>query len=341
MKKRFRYALLSTLLAALIWGCAPEAAAPVESSEPEEKVVLYTAMREDVIQAIEQGFEEANPGVDLECYNAASDTVLNRIYTEAQAGQVAADVLWVGDERDCQTFRELDIIRKYVSSQTETAVGEKYKDPEGYYAAGRITALGMAINTDLMPKERLPQSWAGMVDPRQKGQVSIVDPALSHAADYWVNAIVSNEDDDYGALYIKRLKRNECHLESSFASLLEKVRAGERIMGVCPDYMAAELMEEGAPITFIYPKDTVVVVTPLALVKESANMANGRLLYDYILSKEGQELLAECGFVSVRDDVLQRASPAAIARRSMDCETETLSTGRASALALLKELWGV
>ena len=111
-------------------------------------------------------------------------------------------------------------------------------------------------------------------------------------------------------------------------------------MGVCPDYLAEELIGEGAAITFLYPSDIVAVGTPLALVKDSANMENGQLLYDYLLSQAGQQLLADCGLVSVRNDVNQRAAPAAIASMAMDCDVKKLTEGRSKALAEFSEILG-
>lgn len=104
-------------------------------------------------------------------------------------------------------------------------------------------------------------------------------------------------------------------------------------MGVCPDYLAEELIREGAPITFLYPTDVVAVGTPLALVKDSANEENGQLLYDYLLSREGQQLMADNGLVSVRNDVEQRSAPDAIAAMAMACDAKVLSENRDKALA--------
>lgn len=343
MRKRLSLCLLAALLASLLPGCGAEEPPSAESGEPEsgETVVLYAAMRENVLQALKAGFEEAYPDVELEYYNAATGTVLSRILSEAQGGQVAADVLWVGDARDYEEFKDLGILRQYSSARVKTAVDDSYKDPEGYYTMGRLATMGLVVNTELTRAERRPKTWMGMVDPEWQGQIAVVDPGFSAAADYWACAILSSENEDYGSYFIRRLKRSECHLESSFASLLKKVQEGERAIGVCPDYLAVELIQDGVPLTFIYPTDAVVVGTPLALVKDSANMAGGRLLYDYLLSKEGQQLLADNGMVSVRNDVEQRASPDAIAAMAMDCDPAEMATGQDKALALFNEILGV
>lgn len=341
MRKRLSVCLAAVLVL-LLSGCVMEEALPAESAAPERSgsVVLYAAMREEALEALKADFEERYPEVELTYYNAATNTVLSRILAEAQNGQVAADVLWVGDVRDYEEFKTLDILKKYVSPQIKTSVDDRYKDPEGYYAAGRLATMGLVVNNELVPASRQPRTWLGMVDPEWDGRTAIVDPSLSAAADFWACAMLNSGNKDYGAYFVRRLKRSGCKLESSFASLLRKVQAGERAMGVCPDYLAEELIREGAPITFIYPADIVAVGTPLALVKDSANTENGCLLYDYLLSKEGQQVLADCGLVSVRNDVEQRAAPDAIAAMAMDCDGEALAESRDKDLAEFSRILG-
>ena len=342
MRKQLTICLTAALLAVLLSGCIRGESVPTESQGPErsETVVLYAAMREETLEILEKGFEEQYPEVELVCYNAATNTVLSRIRSEAQGGQVNADVLWVGDDRDCEEFKELGILSQYDSPEADTAVADRYKDPEGYYVAGRLAAMGIVVNNDLVSTSRRPKTWAGMIDPEWDGQTAVVDPGLSVAADYWACAMLTSENKDYGAYYARRLKRGGCHLESSFSSLIRKVQSGERAMGVCPDYLAEELLQEGANITFLYPVDIVAVGTPLALVKDSANVENGRLLYDYLLSQAGQQLLADSGLVSVRNDVNQRAAPDAIAAMAMDCDAKKLAAGRSKALAEFTEILG-
>jgi iron(III) transport system substrate-binding protein len=70
--------------------------------------------------------------------------------------------------------------------------------------------------------------------------------------------------------------------------------------------VTSNLAEAGAPVTFRYPKkDLVSIYSPLGLVAHCANEQNGKLLYDYILSKEGQEILVKNNLISIRDDVKQ------------------------------------
>ena len=74
------------------------------------------------------------------------------------------------------------------------------------------------------------------------------------------------------------------------------------------DYVTQNLMDEGSPLGFTYiDKDLVSIFSPIGLVEGCANETNGKLLYDFILSKEGQEILVENNLLSVRMMLTRRA----------------------------------
>ena len=93
------------------------------------------------------------------------------------------------------------------------------------------------------------------------------------------------------------------------------------------DYGTQNLMDEGSPLGFTYiDKDLVSIFSPIGLVEGCANETNGKLLYDFILSKEGQEILVENNLLSVRDDVDQKgASVEEIAKAAMTVDLQSLS----------------
>ncbi|MEG2074276.1 MAG: ABC transporter substrate-binding protein, partial [Angelakisella sp.] len=73
---------------------------------------------------------------------------------------------------------------------------------------------------------------------------------------------------------------------------------------------------------------------PIALVKNCANADNGKLLYDYILSKEGQEILVANNLTTVRGDVTggKGLSIDEIAKRSMKVDDVYLAEHSAEIL---------
>jgi len=62
-------------------------------------------MQEDQLIAIKQAFETKYPDVTMEYYFAGTSKVITKIATEAQAGHVDADIIWVGDPVDYVSFK--------------------------------------------------------------------------------------------------------------------------------------------------------------------------------------------------------------------------------------------
>lgn len=327
MKKKICLGLSLVMTLSLLAGCgsgktdetpAPESQAPTVESQapapaPEKtysgKVMLYSSMQEDQLVAIKEGFEKKYPGVTMEYYFAGTSKVVTKISTEAQAGHVDADVIWVGDAADYVSFKEEDILQQY-SSPEAAGLDPAYIDADGYYTAARLVGVGIAYNTATVTPEEAPKTWNDLLDPKWKDQIVMSDPGTAGTTKYWMNAMMCS--DKYGTDYMQKLKDNGCLLESGTTATHNQLAASAYQVGVCLDYVTANLVAEGSPIAFLYPEDTVSIASPIGLVKDCNNEENGKLLYDFILSKEGQEILVANNLVSVRTDVEQAVDLTAI-----------------------------
>ena len=301
------------------------------------KVMLYSSMQEDQLMAIKEGFEKKYPGVTMEYYFAGTSKVVTKISTEAQAGHVDADVIWVGDAADYVSFQEEGILQQY-SSPEAAGLDPNYIDAEGYYTAARLVGVGIAYNTVTVKPEDAPKTWNDLLDPKWKDQIVMSDPGTAGTTKYWMNAMMCS--DKYGADYMQKLKDNGCLLESGTTATHNQLAASAYKVGVCLDYVSANLIKDGSPITFLYPEETVSIASPIGLVKDCNNEENGKLLYDFILSKEGQEILVANNLVSVRSDVEQSVDLSAIPS-ILECDFAKLASDSGSNLENFNKIFGL
>ena len=325
---------------------APAEAAPVEVAPAEDaaqysgKVMLYSSMQEDQLVALKEAFEKKYPGVTMEYYFAGTSKVVTKISTEAQAGHVDADVIWVGDAADYVSFKENGILQQYTSPEAQPDVIDPvYVDPDGYYTAGRLVGVGISYNTTQVTEEEAPKTWNDLLDPKWNDQIVMSDPGTAGTTKYWMNAMMCN--DKYGADFMQKLKDNGCYLESGTTATHNQLAASAYKVGVCLDYVTANLAAEGSPIAFLYPEDTVSIPSPIGLVAGCNNEANGKLLYDFLLSKEGQEILVANNLVSVRNDVEQAADVATMAARAMSCDLAKLAADGEANLDTFNKIFGL
>lgn len=270
MKKKICLGLSLVMVLSLMAGCgekkadgpapAPSAAAPVESKgaepAPEKtysgKVMLYSSMQEDQLVAVKEGFEKKYPGITMEYYFAGTSKVVTKISTEAQAGHVDADVIWVGDAADYVSFKEENILQPYTSPEAAN-LDPAYVDADGYYTAARLVGVGIAYNTVTVTPEEAPKTWNDLLDAKWKDQIVMSDPGTAGTTKYWMNAMMCS--DKYGADYMQKLKDNGCLLESGTTATHNQLAASAYQVGVCLDYVTANLVAEGSPIAFLYPED--------------------------------------------------------------------------------------
>ena len=288
-------------------------------AEPTGKVLLYSSMQDEQLQAIEDAFEAKYPGIEMTHYYNGGGKLVSKMATEAKdGGQIACDVVWLGDPSDYEDFKARGWLEPYVSPETDH-IAKAYMDPEGYYTAGRLVTMGIAwctLDGIGIKEEDAPKTWNDLLDPKWQNQLVMTDPAQASTTKYWMAAMMQSPK--YGPEFFKKLRENGIELESGTTSTHNVVAAGSYQVGICLDYVSANLIAKGSPLAFHYTTDDVITMTsPIALIKGCANEDNGKLLMDFILSKEGQEVLVENNLVSVRDDVEMKVDTSAIAAINM------------------------
>ena len=313
--------------------------ASVAMAEPSGKVMLYSSMQEAQLQAIEQAFEAKYPGVDMEYYYAGGGKLVTKMTTEAQdGGQIACDVVWLGDPSDYESFKANGWLMPYVSPETDH-IAKEYIDAEGYYTAGRLVTMGIAWNIGLVDEADAPKTWEDLLDPKWNNQIIMTDPAQASTTKYWMAAMMQSEK--YGPAFFEKLRENGVELESGTTATHNRVADASYMVGICLDYVSANLIAEGSPMAFHYTTEDVITMTsPVAMIKGCANEDNGKLLMDFILSKEGQEVLVANNLVSVRDDVEMQVDTSAIAAINMPVDFNDLGANLQNYLDSFNKIFG-
>ena len=309
----------------------------VLADEPTGTVMLYSSMQEDQLMAIEKAFEAKYPGIDMQYYYAGGGKVITKMATEAQAGQIEADIVWLGDPSDYEGFKAAGYLQKYSSPEADH-IAASYIDPEGYYTAARLVTMGIAWSTALVDEADAPKTWNDLLDPKWNAQLIMTDPAQASTTKYWMAAMMQSEK--YGPAFFEALRDNGIELESGTTATHNAVAAASYEVGICLDYVSANLIAEGSPMAFHYTTEDVVTMTsPIGMIANCANPDNAALLYDFILSKEGQEVLVANNLVSVRDDVEMKVDTSSIAAINMPVDFNDLAANTANYLEQFNQMF--
>jgi iron(III) transport system substrate-binding protein len=101
-----------------------------------------------------------------------------------------------------------------------------------------------------------------------------------------------------------QLAANGADAAKGNGAVVTAVAGGQKMYGVIVEFMALNAKAKGSPVEFVFPTEGVSAVTePVAILKTAKNLDAARAFVRFILSKEGQELAVNQGFLPARTDV--------------------------------------
>src|SRR5262249_1096412 len=187
---------------------------------------------------------------------------------------------------------ELPLVKDYRDGFYSTDAG---------WVALRATGIAIMYNSENVKSNELPKTWKEMTERKWKGRIAISDPnragsSFSHLYAMWKM---------YGPDYFKALAANEVMVAGDGSATRAAVASGERDIAPVSEYDAFEFKKDGKPVDIVWPEDgTILLPAPIALVKDSKNPDNAKALAAYVLSREGQQLIADATLTwSARRDV--------------------------------------
>jgi iron(III) transport system substrate-binding protein len=264
----------------------------VEAAQEEGEVSFYTtsAGMEPVISAFEDEY-----GIDVNLFLGQSETVVQRIVQEHEAGFYGVDV---HDDHEAFNIAYQGYTYEYINSElTDRIPGY---DPKSHVAATRMNVYTQGWNTDLMSDEDIPDTVDGFTDPRFEGQLSI-DPRdwrwYIGLSDYYtqVEGWTQEEVDEmirtlasYSALHEGHVVQGELLLAGEFpVSMTIYTQNIDRSLEADPEAPVTWKKSDGSWI-----EPLVFAPAGSALMKNAPHPAAAMLLIDFLLT-EGQVILAE------------------------------------------------
>ena len=263
------------------------------------ELIVYTSAKDALIGRLKEAFVSKYPDIELDYYSAGAAKLMVKIAGELQSGMVGADVVWTSEISDFYRLKHQGVLEKYISSEWRMVVSP-VKDPDGFFTPVRLGTLGIAYNTKKVTSP--PHSWQDLLDSRFRDGFGIANPALSGTACVSVAMIAHNMGWDY----IDRLKANGAKMGQGSTQLVADTASGDLKASIAIDYITVERMEKGAPLGFMYPREMLVIPSPVAIFKGTPHLKAARKFVNFLLSREGQEIIASTGTLPVREDVFLR-----------------------------------
>ncbi|MGE5216440.1 MAG: extracellular solute-binding protein [Chloroflexota bacterium] len=269
---------------------AAQDAALIQAAKKDGKVVWYTSLALPSSTAIAHYFEKKYPGISVEVHRTGSQRVLQRVMQEAGAGIKNVDLIHTSDAGHFELLKSKNLLMKYVP-QGVSSFPEGFKDKAGFYYGMRATLSVIAYNPKSIAEKDAPKTWKDLLNSKWNGKEVSAHPGYSGIIMTHVLALVNL----YGWDYFRDLAKNKLHLVQSANDPAGVVASGERPLGVNgAEYFYYKTLKQGNPIKIVYPKEGVpLVVSPVAIAKDSSHPNAAKLFMEFIFAKESQQLLAD------------------------------------------------
>ncbi|MGH7773948.1 MAG: ABC transporter substrate-binding protein [Candidatus Binatia bacterium] len=269
----------------------------VEGAKKEGKMVWYTTMTLDQSKQVVDLFEKKYPFIKPDLFRTGGGPLLNKIFTEARGGRHAWDVV-VGRGEMVLPLAERKLLASYHSPETKM-IDSDLVDKEGLWTAYYVNTYVLGYNTKLVKKDDVPKTYEALLNPKWKGgQISVDNEAygmLQGLIDVWGK--------EKAVSYLKKLAAQDPVVKRGNTERVQLAVAGEYALIIAYNQTIQRMTSRGAPIDWIALEPAVVQVNPAMLAAKAPHPNAARLFLDFILSKEGQQLLTGFQRIPVRKDV--------------------------------------
>lgn len=275
---------------------APGSAAVAQ--EPSGELVLYTSQPNEDAQRTVDAFMAAHPEVDVEWVRDGTTQIMAKLRAEMAAGAPQPDVLLIADTVTMEGLARDGRLMAHPEADV-SAYDPGLMDPERQYFPTKLITTGIVYNT---AAGMVPTSWKDLLKPEAEGRVAMPSPLTSGAATIHMAALT-----DHPALgweYYEALADQGANPQGGNGGVYRAVAGGEALYGMVVDFLPIREQANGAPVEFVFPEEGVSAVTePAAILSTARNPEAAKAFIDFLISREGQELAAEMGYLPAHPDV--------------------------------------
>jgi ABC-type Fe3+ transport system substrate-binding protein len=263
----------------------------IEGARKEGQVVFYSALIvNQALRPITDRFSKKYPFIKMTHWRADSEDIAQKVSAEVRAGNVVGDVIegtGVGEQAV-----QAGLLVPYTTPAI-AAFPEPYRDPANMWTPTRLSYYSIAYNTRLVPENKVPKTFEDLLDPQWKGKIAWRIGSASGTPLFITNLRLAWGEDKARA-YFEKLKEQKIvnFGAGSARTLVDRVIAGEYAI-VLNIFAHHPLISraKGAPVNSKLLDPVASTAATMGVVKGAKHPHAALLLIDFILSREGQEIL--------------------------------------------------
>jgi iron(III) transport system substrate-binding protein len=292
-------ALMFALALILVCCRAASASTPeiVEGAKKERQLVVYTSMTVDQMQHILNAFKAKYPFIEPSMFRAVGERLLTKILTETQSGRYEFDVVQSA-ETQAYVLQKSKLLARYSSPEAKS-LPKNFVDPQGHWAAVYIMPNVVGFNTKLVNRQDVPKDEQDLLDPKWKGKIGM-DPTKPE----WFAWVLKRMGREQGLGYMRKLAAQELRLHPGLSLLTNLLAAGEFPLAL-NTYLhnVEEVKKKGGPADWVAFDPVFTKFQPIEMSAKAPHPNAAKLFIDFVLSFEGQKIIASFSRVPTRPGV--------------------------------------
>ena len=316
----------------------------LSGAKQEGDVVFYSGMIvNQALRPVTVAFQKKYPFIKMTFWRGDSEDIATKVSAEMRANNPAADII------EGTGIGELAVsagLAQPAWSPEIAAIPERLHDPRNLWAPTRMSYFSIAYNTKLVAPDSAPKSYDDLLDQKWKGKMAW--PLLSAiGAPLFVTNLRVAWGEERALTYLRKLSKQGLinFGAGNPRTLVDRVIAGEypialQIFAHHPLISAGK----GAPVTSQLLPPVASAAATVVVPKGVRHPYSAALLMDFLLSREGQEILAASEYLPVRSDVdpLPQIAPIVPSRAGVDenfISPEKLNGYTESSAKIVEELF--
>ncbi len=276
-----------------------------EGARREGQLLWYTSQAGDIIPLLTDGFTKKYPFVKVEVFRGDESALVTKATQEAQANQPSLDLI----ESQLTAIRllfDLKLLTPYYSPGAKR-VPDQFKTKAAdadlvESATDRISLVGFAYNTKLVPESAVPKKQEDLLNPALKGKLAL---AGSSTGTRWLGSILEGLGDAKGRELLARLAKEQQPkvMQISNKAVADLVAKGE--VPASPTVSQAHVLllaRDKAPVAWVPLEPVVGNSGQAALAARAAHPHAALLFLDYLLG-DAEQVFHDNTYVTANDAI--------------------------------------
>lgn len=268
------------------------------AAKTEKPVDFYCSNNPILTKRVMEGFHQKYPGLTVNVLRLATGPLGQRYLNEAKANAVVADIVQLADPVLHAEIAQLGYVVSLEDLPAHINFPTEFKTPSS--AVVGIGPHTITYNTSMVGEDELPKKWEDLLQRRWSGEIMAPDPRTFPVALDWF--LMMRET--YGVDFLKQFGAQNIRYVASTVPGTQQLAAGEVALLVPNQRQVTfSVINDGGPVDDTYPLPMSGHEAQLAVSKDAKSPNTARLLANFIMSPEGQELTNKGVGISVLPNI--------------------------------------